>query len=84
MRQKGKNISVRNINKRKIYNLLKYGDMKAIANKLPYHYQSVSRIIRNFEENDLVWKAAIEYLNNLPSVELNKRLAEELSKSEAA
>ena len=84
MGKKGKKISIRHIDKEKVRELLKYGDLKEIAKQLPLHYQSVARIIRKLQENDIVWETAVQYLNDLPKTELNKRLAEELTKSEAA
>jgi hypothetical protein len=73
-------ISIRDLtvsDKGRIRELLKYGDAGKIAVKVSHiTYQQVINVLSPTHptDNDRVWKAAIEYLNSLPEVEIDARL----------
>lgn len=63
--------------KDRIRDLLKYGDAGKIAVRVSHiGYQQVINVLspNHPTDNDRVWKAAIEYLNSLPKVEVDARL----------
>ena len=62
--------------------LLSYGDIKKIAEMTEYHYQHVSRVIRQKRDNDAIWRAAVEYLDS-HNVNVSDRLAEVLNEHAA-
>lgn len=67
-------ILIRLLDKESLRKLLGYGDIKEIAKRVPQHYQTVSRIIRNGKENDQIWQAVVDYLEDLPSKSIKARL----------
>lgn len=84
MSQSSVNISIRQLNKNKLKRLLAYGDIGKIALRTQYHYQHVSRVIRDGAENDNVWKAVADYIDSLPTAELSTRTAKLLDNEQAA
>lgn len=69
-------LSVRSLDTGKMKSLLRYGDIGKIAVRTHYHYQHVSRVIRDERANDHIWKAVANYLDSLPTIEIESRLAE--------
>lgn len=78
---KKQQVSVRELDKERMRSLLRYGDVGRIAVKTPYHYEYVSRVIRDLRDNDRIWSEVAEYLNRLPRIELNCRLGRELKEA---
>lgn len=68
-------VSVRELDKERLRELLRYGDVGRIAIRTPYHYEYVSRVIRELRDNDRIWRTIAEYLDELPRVELDTRLS---------
>jgi len=74
MSQLSQSISTREISKDKVVALLQYGDIQKIAERTPYCYDYVSRIIRKKKENDAVWAAALSFLDSRSNLEISLRL----------
>jgi hypothetical protein len=73
--------------KGRIRKLLKHGEISKIScmKGLPGYQQCLNVINPNHpSENDRVWEAAIRYLNNLPKIELDERLARYIKTGVAA
>ena len=74
-------LSIRDLtveDKDRIRSLLKYGDAGKIAVRVAHvGYQQVINVLspNHPSDNDRVWEAAIAYLVDLPTVELDARLA---------
>jgi hypothetical protein len=66
-------ISARKLPKSSLKKLLGYGDIGRIAARTHYHYQHVSRVIRDETDNDMIWTEVAKYIDSLPSVELSDR-----------
>lgn len=65
--------------KKRIKGMLKHGDVGKITVRCSVGYKRVSEILRNGEDHPEVWKETIDYLDNLPKVEVSSRLAKVIS-----
>lgn len=71
--------------KSRIKEFLRYGDLRRIANRCQtVGYRRASQIIRQGLDHDEVWTVTLQYLNDLPTVELDTYLAEFLTKNKGS
>lgn len=79
-------INVRDLgpdDKKKIKELLRYGDVGKIAVRCTIGYQRVSDVISKELDHDQVWIAALLYFKSLPEAELDGRLESYLNEEAA-
>ena len=67
-------MTLREAPKDKIKEMLLYGDVGRIAMRVPYDYHYVARVIRGDANNQMIWDAVIEYLEEQSDRSLDRRL----------
>lgn len=89
-RIKTKQIAIRDLttrDKARIRELLKYGDIGKIATKCPHvKYDTVVKTLNENHSTDheRVWVEAVKFLQALPAIEVDERLARFIKKGVAA
>lgn len=75
-------LKLRDIDKDKMKSLLRYGDLGRIATRVPFSYQYVTMVVRGEKDNDQIWMAVAEYLDDIPELKLRRRTIEAIRKRE--
>lgn len=68
--------------KKRIRSLLRRGDMVKIAKRCNLTSAQISNVIRGISVNDDVWRETMQYIDNLPKIEVDDRLAEYITEGE--